>query len=202
MAGAEAVWALLLCDARVAQGSTVADLWRPLTWRQALQDRSLPPLGRQSACHFCPTCTGRDAGREPVHICSHVRGPPFLCPRARVHGCGGAAIGPQSAQCGTPTGICQPVGDKGGSGAAGQWADNKPDGDGCYKYPNGDIFQGSFKQGLKHGGGSYYFKVRHALSAAALCQLQSKSCFDCSSCLSAPEQGLAGTKAQGWLPVL
>ena len=32
-------------------------------------------------------------------------------------------------------------------------------GEGSYTYANGDMYTGSFQQGVKHGSGSYYFKV-------------------------------------------
>lgn len=32
-------------------------------------------------------------------------------------------------------------------------------GEGFYTYANGDMYTGSFQQGIKHGKGSYYFKV-------------------------------------------
>eukprot|EP01026_Neomeris_dumetosa_P040085 TRINITY_DN33096_c0_g1_i2.p2 TRINITY_DN33096_c0_g1~~TRINITY_DN33096_c0_g1_i2.p2 ORF type:complete len:112 (-),score=11.41 TRINITY_DN33096_c0_g1_i2:297-632(-) len=33
------------------------------------------------------------------------------------------------------------------------------DGLGLYCYPNGDIYNGEFKQGQKHGSGQYYYKA-------------------------------------------
>ena len=43
--------------------------------------------------------------------------------------------------------------------AIGDWSENKMHGEGFYTYANGDMYTGSFQQGLKHGKGSYYFKV-------------------------------------------
>ena len=47
-------------------------------------------------------------------------------------------------------GHCMPIGD---------WSENKMHGQGFYTYANGDMYTGSFQQGVKHGQGSYYFKV-------------------------------------------
>lgn len=43
--------------------------------------------------------------------------------------------------------------------AIGGWSENKMHGEGSYTYANGDMYTGSFQQGVKHGNGSYYFKV-------------------------------------------
>ena len=188
MAGAKAVWASLLCDARLAQCSAVTDLWHLLTWRARVARPSPAALG---AAVSLPPLPHLHRQTRRWRLCAHL----FPCPRAWLQGCGIAAMQPHMAQCNTATGICQPVGDQRGSGAAGRWADNKPDGDGCYKYPNGDIFQGTFQQGLKHGGGSYYFKVRHTLTAQSKpwqgpkhrggsqsVNVCCKASFDCSFC--------------------
>lgn len=41
----------------------------------------------------------------------------------------------------------------------GNWSENKMHGEGFYTYANGDVYNGSFQHGVKHGHGSYYFKV-------------------------------------------
>jgi hypothetical protein len=43
---------------------------------------------------------------------------------------------------------------------AGNWQEDKMDGEGTYYYANGDIYAGSFSEGKKHGQGMYFFKVR------------------------------------------
>ena len=40
---------------------------------------------------------------------------------------------------------------------SGQWVNGKMDGKGIYKYLNGDVFEGEFKDGLKHGKDVYTF---------------------------------------------
>ena len=34
-------------------------------------------------------------------------------------------------------------------------------GQGLYTYATGDMYTGTFEHGVKHGQGSYYFKVNH-----------------------------------------
>ena len=48
--------------------------------------------------------------------------------------------------------------------AIGGWSENKMHGEGLYTYANGDMYTGSFQQGIKHGKGSYYFKVLSNMS--------------------------------------
>lgn len=43
--------------------------------------------------------------------------------------------------------------------AAGAWAADKMEGQGTYTYPNGDVFSGSFRGGVKDGRGVYHCKV-------------------------------------------
>ena len=40
--------------------------------------------------------------------------------------------------------------------AAGSWVDNQPDGEGTYEFPSGDSYVGGWRQGKKHGAGTYH----------------------------------------------
>lgn len=50
----------------------------------------------------------------------------------------------------------------------GGWSENKMHGEGLYVYANGDMYTGAFQQGIKHGHGSYFFKVRSDCSKGAV----------------------------------
>ena len=45
----------------------------------------------------------------------------------------------------------------------GDWSENKMHGQGFYTYASGDMYTGCFQQGVKHGQGSYYFKVTSSI---------------------------------------
>jgi hypothetical protein len=56
----------------------------------------------------------------------------------------------------------------------GSFAEDKFDGTGTFKYGNGDLYMGGWKDGKKEGEGMYYFKVgAHVVVAAAGQQLTS-----------------------------
>ena len=59
--------------------------------------------------------------------------------------------------------------------AIGDWSDNKMHGEGFYTYANGDMYTGSFQHGIKHGKGSYYFKVMSSTSCLATLQCLSSA---------------------------
>lgn len=47
----------------------------------------------------------------------------------------------------------------------GRWESDVPNGEGLYYYSNGDMYQGYFVKGQKHGAGTYLFKVGVAVIA-------------------------------------